>query len=279
VIAVELAKQASRPRPWVTLGVMAAVPALLTAVIGLTEPSLPERVGDFGSVVTASSGFSMPLIALSAAVVFLLPLGVAVFGGEAVAGEAAWGSLRYLLARPVSRSRVFASKAAVAALFSLAAVVAVAASSLVWGLVAFGWRPLTLLDLERTTPFFVSRVTLTPDAALGTLVLATALVACTMASTLAFGLFLSTLTRSPFAAAAGAVGFGLVSRALDNIPGLSALSPVLPMTDGGTNAWTGLFLQELSGDALVRLLLVQAAYTALFLAAAWVRFSRADVLA
>lgn len=278
MIGLELVKQARRSRPWVLLGIMAAVPLLLTAVIGSTAPALPERVGDFGSVVTGSSGFSMPLIALSASVLFLLPLAVAVFAGDAVAQEAAWGSLRYLLARPIARWRVFASKAAVAALLSLAAVITVAASSLVSGLVAFGWRPLTLLDLEHTSPFFVARVTLTPSAALGTLALATALVAGMMASTLAFGLFLSTLTRSPFAAAAGAVGFGLASRALDNVPGLSALSPWLPMTDSGTSAWTGLFLQQPGWDVLGRLLAVQAAYSAVFLAAAWARFSRADVL-
>ena len=41
-----------------------------------------------------------------------------------------------------------------------------------------------------------------------------------MASTFAFALLLSTLTDSPFSAVAGGVGLGLVSRALDNVPGL-----------------------------------------------------------
>ncbi|HEY4027851.1 MAG TPA: ABC transporter permease, partial [Candidatus Dormibacteraeota bacterium] len=162
MIAVELVKQTRRARPWVTLGVMAAVPVVLAAVIGLTRPSIPERVGDWGSVVTDSSGLTVPLIALSAMQLFLLPLGVAVFAGESVAGDASWGSLRYLLARPVSRSRVLASKASVAAAFSAGAVVAAAASSVAAGVVAFGWRPLTVLDLQHTTPFDVAAATFAP---------------------------------------------------------------------------------------------------------------------
>jgi ABC-type transport system involved in multi-copper enzyme maturation permease subunit len=50
------------------------------------------------------------------------------------------------------------------------------------------------------------------------------------------------------------------------------------VTGAGTTAWTALFLQPVNLDAVVHLVLVQAAYSAVFLAAAWVRFSRADVL-
>ena len=40
---------------------------------------------------------------------------------------------------------------------------------------------------------------------------------------------------------AGGVLFGLVSRALDNVPGLHALGPGSPLTDRGTDVSTGLF--------------------------------------
>lgn len=277
MIAMEVVKQASRPRPWVTLGVMSAVPVVLVAVIGLTRPSIAERVGDWGSVVTDTSGFTVPLIALSAMQLFLLPLAVAVFAGESVAGEASWGSLRYLLARPVPRARVLAAKASVAAAFSAAAVVAATASSLVAGVVAFGWQPLTVLDLQHTTPFDVAAATFAPPVATGLVALAAAIVLAGLASTFAFALLLSTLTDSPFSAAAGGLGLGLVSRALDNVPGLHALGPWLPMTDGGSSLWTGLFFQPVDLAGLGHLAAVQAAYTVVFLAAAWGWFTRADV--
>jgi ABC-2 type transport system permease protein len=278
LILIELVKQTRRARVWVTLAVMAIVPLLLTAVIGSTRPAVAERIGDWGSVVTNTSGFTMPLIALTAMQLFLIPLGVTILAAEAVAGERSWGSLRYLLARPVSRSRVLLSKTAVAAAFALAVVLVATTASLAGGVLAFGWRPLTVLDLQHTSAFFIATTTLNPAAALARVWLATGLVACSMAGTFAFTLFLSTLTDRPFGAVAGGIGLGLVSRALDNIPGLHALGPWLPMTDAGTTAWTALFMQPVDLSGVAHLALVQAVYSAAFLAAAWIRFSRADVL-
>lgn len=278
MIAVELVKRCRQPVSWVTLAVVAAVPWLITAVIGLSRPAIPERFGDWGSVVTGTSGLTVPLIVLSAMQLFLLPLTVAVFAGDAVAGEASWGSLRYVLVRPVSRSRVLGAKAVVAAAFSTAAVVAASTSALLAGVLAFGWRPLTVLDLQHTTAFSFAAATFAPADALGRVAVSAGLVMMGLTSTFGFALLLSTLTTSPFSAVAGGVGLGLVSRALDNVPGLHALGPWLPMTDGGSTLWTGLFLTPASLDGLPEQALVQATYTAAFLAAAWLRFVTADVL-
>lgn len=278
MLAAELSKQTRRPRAWVTLLVIGAIPALLTLVIGTTRPTIAERVGDFGSVVTNTTGLTMPLISLSAMLLFMLPLAVAVFAGECVAGEASWGSLRYLLARPVARWRVLAAKATVAALYSAAAVVLVVLVSLATGSLAFGVHPLTMLDLEHTTPFIVASTKLSPLTAIVRTGLASAYVLATLASTFAFALLLSTLSVRPFSAVAGAVGFGLVSRALDNVPGLHALSPWLPVTDQASNLWTGFFSQPMQTAGIEHALVVQAVYTALFMLAALVWFTRSDVL-
>lgn len=278
MIAIELAKQLRRPRGWVTLGVMAAIALAVAAIIGVTRPTLPERIGDWGSVVTDSTGFALPLIALNAMLLFLLPLGVAIFAGEPVAAEAGWGSLRYLLARPVARGRILASKAAVAGMFSMVAVVVAIAVSFLAGVAAYGWHPLTVVDLQHTTAFHIASATYSPADALGRLAITTAVVLCLLASTFAFALLLSTLVTSPFVAVAGAVGFGFVSRALDNIPGLHALSSWLPMTDSTTTLWTGLFDRPQQVAGLGHLLVVQALYTGAFLVAAWLSFTRADIL-
>ena len=278
MIAVELYKQGRRPRPWVTLGVMAAVPVLLTVVIGLTRPALAERVGDWGSVVTNTSGLSVPLIALSAMGLFFLPLAVSIFAGEAVAGEAAWGSLRYLLVRPVSRQRLLASKATIAAAFSVGAVAVVCVTSLLSGALAFGWHPLTVIDLQHTSAFHVATATFTPPAALARLFLAAAVVTVNLTSTFGFALLISTMTCSPFSAMAGGVGLGVISRALDNVPGLHGLGPWLPVSDSGSTAWTTLFFPAVDMGTITQLGLVQTVYTMVFLTAAWVHFARADAL-
>ena len=278
MIAIELTKQVRRARGWVTLGVIAAVAVLLGIVIGATRASLPERIGDWGSVTTNASGFALPLIALNAMTLFLLPLAVAVSAGESVAGDASWGSLRYLLARPVKRVRVLGAKAVVAAAFSAASVVVAAAVSLIAGLVAFGWHPLTVVDLQHTTPFYIAAATFGPLRALWLLVVTAGFVLISMASTFSLALLISTMTDRSFSAVAGGVGLGLVSRALDNIPGLHALGPWLPVTDSASNAWTGLFTGPAQTGPIAHALIVQALYSFTFLGAAWAWFARSDVL-
>jgi ABC-2 type transport system permease protein len=278
VIAIEFSKQLRRPRTWVTFSLLAMIAALLTLVIGVSRASISERVGDWGSVVTNTSGLTLPLIALSATLLFLLPLAVAIFAGEPVAGEASWGSLRYLLARPVPRWRVLLGKLGVAAVYSVAAVAVVVIVSLLTGVAAFGWKPLTMLDLQHTTPFIVASARFAPLSALARIALASTYVLWMLGSTFAFALLLSTLTDRPFSAVAGGLGLGLFSRALDNIPGLHALSPWLPVTDTGTTLWTGFFTRPIQTSGLVHAILVQGAYTGVFVVAALIRFSRADVL-
>ena len=278
LIAIEATKQARRLRSLVTLAALALLTAALTLVIGISQPSLAERIGDWGSVVTNTTGLTMPLITLSAMLLFLLPLAVAIFAGETVAGEASWGSLRYLLARPVARWRVLGAKVALAACFSIAAVAIVVVVALATGAAAFGWHSLTVVDLQHTSPFIVASAKFSPWAALARTALAAVFIVCTLASTFAFALLLSTLTTSPFSAVAGGIGLTLVSRALDNVPGLHALSPWLPVTDTGSTLWTGFFTRPMQTAGLAHVLEVQAAYTAVFLGLAFLRFVRADVL-
>ena len=45
---------------------------------------------------------------------FLLVIIVALFGGDAIAGEASWGNLRFLLMRPIGRGRLLVAKFVVA---------------------------------------------------------------------------------------------------------------------------------------------------------------------
>jgi ABC-2 type transport system permease protein len=278
LIGIELAKQIRRPGYWAVLAVMGVISVVVTLIIALTSAATPERLGDFGSVIPNSSGLTMAPIALNSLLLFLLPLSTAIYAGESVAGEASWGSLRYSLARPVTRQRVLASKVTVAGLFSLAAVAVVSVTGVVAGLVAFGWHPLNVIDLQHASPFASGLSTFSPLSALGRIGLATAVVAATMASTFGFAILCSTLTDRPFAAVAGGVLLGFVSRSLDNIPGLHALGPWLPMTNYGAGLWTQVLFQPADLGGYPHLAVVQAVYTVVFLVGAGVWFNRRDVL-
>jgi hypothetical protein len=85
------------------------------------------------------------------------------------------------------------------------------------------------------------------------------------------------MTDHPFSAMAGGVLFRLVGRALDNIPGLQARRPWLPLTDRSTDVWTGLFMQPMDLSGLPRLALVQCGYTLVLLSASFAVFHRRDI--
>ena len=71
---------------------------------------------------------------------------IGVVSGDAIAGEANLGTLRYLLVVPVSRDRLLAVKTAAIAAFTAMAVTLVAVVGLVAGAALFGLHSLVLLS-------------------------------------------------------------------------------------------------------------------------------------
>jgi ABC-2 type transport system permease protein len=278
VIRAELAWQWRRPRTLVTYGALAAFALVLTVSIAATGSSTVERVGDIPLfLVPGRSGLVVPVIALSSTMKFFLPLAVAIFAGECVAGEAAWGSLRYGLARPVSRSRYLGAKLAVAALLSLVAVILVPLASLLVGALAFGWHPLAAVDGGAALPGGAAAV-FSPLATVARIAFGTAYVALGMCSIFAFAFFLSTLTSRPFVAVAGGVGLTIVSRVLnaDYLPGVAAVNAYMPNND--VDLWMHTFQQPAQTDGMVHFAVLQLAYVVAFLGLAWWWFRRKDVL-
>ena len=87
-----------------------------------------------------TDGTLFPLAALGIVLPLFLPVAVAVIGGDAIAGEAQTGTLRYLLIRPVGRTRLLVAKLVSVVAFVLLAVVVVAASAYVEGRLLLGKR-------------------------------------------------------------------------------------------------------------------------------------------
>jgi ABC-2 type transport system permease protein len=279
VIGIELAKQWRRPRTILTFAALALFTIVLTIVLDASGAGRIERVGDIPLLVTPNrSGFSVPVIALSSTMKFFLPLAVAIFAGESVAGEAGWGSLRYALAGSVSRSRYLFSKLVVALMFSIAAVVLVPLAALAVGTIAFGWHPFMAIDGSASSALHSTVVTFGTGAALARLAIGTAYVTGGMTSIFAFAFLLSTITTRPFAAVAGGVGLTIVSRVLngDYLPGVAVLNPYMPNND--VDLWQHFFQQPAQTGGMVHFLVLQLVYVTVFLAAAWWWFARKDIL-
>ena len=124
--------------------VLALVPIVLA--VSVKVPSRSARGGpDFLASITAN-GLFVALAALTVEMGLFLPLAIAMLSGDAIAGEANLGTLRYLLTVPVSRTRLLLVKYASLCIGALWGVPTVAVAGGIAGVALFGTGPLTTLS-------------------------------------------------------------------------------------------------------------------------------------
>jgi ABC-2 type transport system permease protein len=226
-----------------------------------------------------SSGSLYPAAALAIVLPIFLPVAVAVVAGDSIAGEAGSGTLRYLLARPVGRTRLLAAKLIALIVYTLSAVILVAVTAYLTGIALFGAQPvvatpggLTTSDIAATS---LSGSGLTPaDIALRTIG-AVAFIAVSMLGVGAIALFLSTITDSALGAALGALAALITSEVLVTLNSASAVNPYLPTRYW--LAWIDFFRDPIVWRNIERGFAVQAAYVVVFLAASWAHFATKDI--
>jgi ABC-2 type transport system permease protein len=259
----ELRLIAGRRRNQAGLAVLGAVPIIMAIAVKASAPE-SGRGPDFLSSITAN-GLFVPLAALGVEIGLFLPLAIAMVAGDAVAGEANIGTLRYLLTVPVERTRLLAVKYASLCIAALQAVVAVALPGAIAGIALFGTGPLTTLSGNE----------IGFGAALWRVVLVMLYLTAGLAALAAVGLFISTLTEQPIAAAIALMIFTIVSWILDSIPQLAWLHPWLLVHEWV--AFGDLLRDPVLWDNILRGLGINAAYAAVFWLAAWARFAGKDI--
>jgi ABC-2 type transport system permease protein len=255
-----------RMRTRALLGVLAGVPVLLAVAVRLSGgPDNGEGPSFLDQV--SHNGVFAALAGLTVVIPFFLPLAVAVVSGDTIAGEANLGTLRYLLARPVGRTRLVLVKYVAALVFCLAAALTVAIAGLLIGVILF--------PVGRVTTLSGTQLPLLEGVVRA--LAAAGVVGASMAGLAAVGLFVSTLTESPVGAMAATAGLAIVSEVLDAIPQLRSIHPVL-----FTHRWLSfgdLLRVPVSLGAIERNIGLQLAWAAVFVLAAWARFTTKDVLA
>ncbi|WP_438487357.1 ABC transporter permease [Streptomyces sp. S186] len=260
-----------RWRTLVLLAVLAGVPVLVGVAVRI-EAGRPGGAGgdDRGPAFLAGiagNGLFLVFTALAVTLPVFLPMAVGVIAGDALAGEAHTGTLRYLLVAPAGRARLLRAKFATVVVFCLAGTLVVALSALVTGALLF---PLGRVTLLSGTSISVG------DGLLRALAVA-GVVAFSLLGVAALGLFVSTLTDSGIAAMATTVGLVLTAQILDGIPQLQAVQPYL-----FPHYWLSfadLLRDPVYVDGILRNLGLQALYAAVFGSAAWARFTTRDITA
>jgi ABC-2 type transport system permease protein len=259
----ELSLIFGRRRNQAGMGILAVVPIIIAVAVKVSAPR-PGRGPDFFASIT-SNGLFVALAALTIELGLFLPLAVGAIAGDSVAGEANIGTLRYLLAVPVGRTRLLAVKFAAIVIFSMVATLWVSLIGAVAGLALFGGGEMTL----------VSGTQIGMGSAVLRVLMATLYLGLCFASLGAIGLFISTLTEQPIGATISVVVINVMSFILDSIPQLSWLHEWLP-----THWWMsfGDFLRDpVAWGDTTRGLVTAAGYALVFWLGAWARFSSKDV--
>ena len=265
LVRSELRLVLGRRRNLVLLAGLSLVPLLLGTVLFLSQDTALQGQGPGFVGRVTGNGLFLVVASLFLCLPFLLPLTIGIASGDAIAGEASAGTLRYLLTVPVARGRLLAVKAVGALTFAAAAVAAIAVVGIVAGAMFFGLRGITLLS-GTTVPL--------GDGILR-IAAVVVYVGLSMTGLVAVGLFFSTLTEVPVGAMAATVVTAIVCGVLDQLPQLHTIAPALL-----THHWLDFaeFLRlEPDWGVLGQGLALQAAWVVIFGALAWSRFTTADV--
>lgn len=231
-----------RPRTQVLLVLLALIPVAVGIGVALTGgPGSADGRGPGLVAAVAGNGLVLPIASMSLALALLLPLTVATAAADALAGEAAHGTLRGLLLAPVGRGRLVVMKATGVLTVAVLAVLLIAVVGVVTGLIVVGGPDGTLITLSGTTLGLgegLGRVALVAVWTLGQL-LAVAAVA----------LAVSASTEHPLVVLASVLGGLIVFGVLAAIPSLDWLQPFL--LTSGWGAGTDALRDPLPLDALV----------------------------
>jgi len=270
----ELLTTFRRWRTLALLAVLAGVPILVGIAVKIETSDGSSAGGGRGggggpafiSQIT-NNGLFLVFTALAATLPFFLPMAIGVIAGDAIAGEANSGTLRYLLVAPAGRTRLLLTKYATVMAFCLVATLVVAVSALTVGAILFPLGELTT----------ISGTQISFTEGLGRALLIALIVAVSLIGVAALGLFVSTLTSSGIAAMATTVGLLITVQILDQIPQLHAIQPYF-----FSHYWLSfadLMRDPVYWDDLVKNLEIQALYAAVFGSAAWARFTAKDITA
>ena len=274
MIRVELVKLFRRPRTYVITALLCGLPFIVALFLATTRiPPPPGEGGVFLSAVL-SNGALYPAAAMALVMPVFLPVATAVLAGDAVAGEAAAGTLRYLLVRPVGRTRLLVAKLVALLTFVLFAIGLVLVTSYLTGVGLFGSGATDQVTLPADVTS-LSGAAITPAGLAARLLGTVGYITVSMLGVAAIALFLSTVTDSALGAAMGSLAVLVTSQVLVTLYAAAAVRPYLPTRYW--LAWIDFFRDPILWRDIERGVGIQLVYVAVLLGAAWANFMTRDI--
>jgi len=260
LIRTEFTKAFTRTRTLIIGLLLIGLPILIVVAINSRSDRPRRDDGDGPGLfrLATQSGLLVPAAVLSVTSAFLLIVIAGTIAGDSVASDANWGNLRYLLMRPVSRTRLLIAKMFVAGSLIWMATLVITLAGLVAGVLMFGYHDVTVPGLAGLFGGFH----LSTGALLVRLVVATGYVAFGFTALLAVGTLFSAMTETAASAIGATVGVYIVSEILDSIDQLGVVRYGFPTHYFG--AWETMFTDNTYSPDMTTGVIVQVAYLVVF---------------
>lgn len=258
----ELEKLTAQFRTRLALLVVVVGPVLFAVGLKFATDAPTDTL--FGRWV-GDSGFAVPLVLLGFAGAWVFPLLTCLVAGDIFSAEDHHRTWAGLLTRSISRRSIFGGKVLAAGTYSILAVLLLALSSMLSGLVSVGHQPLVGL----------SGNLLPAGSAAGAVALAWLSTLPAILSFAALGIAVSIATRNSLAGILAPTVLGLSLQLVQLVGGsIDAVRPFLP--GASFQSWVGLFTDPTFRGTTVIGMAMSVLYCAVLLALGWAIFRRRD---
>ncbi|HRO43988.1 MAG TPA: ABC transporter permease subunit [Flavipsychrobacter sp.] len=274
LVQQELYKIFRRPRTYISFGIIAAVTLIVEAAlyadgktfIDFALASLTEQFDIQGNII---NGYLVTYIILQSLIVNI-PLLVALVAGDALAGEANIGTLRLLLTKPITRSKLVWAKFLASVVYTLLLLLWLAIISLGLSLIIFGTGDMVNMKSDAMVLILKDDVPWRYFAAFG-------FAAIAMTAVAALSVLLSVFAENSIGPIVSTMGIILFFTIITNLglPSFEVIKPYLMTTH--MIAWKGFFSDPVPFGAIAFSGFVLMVYTVVFIASTIIIFNKKDI--
>lgn len=212
----ELWKLFGKKRTYIGFGAFLLVQSLMLLMFKYTrwQHQLERMLAGNGFLASEYiSALTVTLVMLLPQIMLLLPLYVALVGGDLVAKEAEDGTLRMILSRPISRLRLLLVKWVAGIIFSAALVLSLGAVALGFARLFFPWKMMFVF-----APLLSTFSVFTPGDGLALYVLSHLFIVVNAITLLSVAFMFSCFNMKPAAATILALSYLFVNMVMQRIP-------------------------------------------------------------
>lgn len=275
LLKIELYKIFKKPRTYIAFAAIAVIVVLLQLALyadGAVYLEFVMRSINESFIIEGKmlNGYFVCYTILQTLLVHV-PLLIALIAGDAIAGEAAMGTLRLLVTKPISRTELLLSKFFAAVIYTISLLIFMAILSLFGSMLLFGTGDMMVF---KSSVFLI----LDKSDVLWRYVGAFGFAALAMTTVAALAFLLSVFAENsigPIIATMSIVILFTILTTMD-IPAFNVLKPAL-FTNHMLN-WKGFFEQPVDGREVAKSALVLLAHIVLFVSLAIFIFRKKDIL-